>query len=73
MNATIQAKVEGKQLELGHKKCFQMHIGKNQSCCPTLGVHGKVMKTATQEKYLGEILSSDSRIDRNILERYKNV
>ena len=28
------------------------------------------MKTATQEKYLGEILSSDSRIDRNILERY---
>ena len=70
MNATIQAKVVGKQLELGHKKCFQMHVGKNLSCCPTLSVHGKVMKTAKQEKYLGEILSSDSRIDRNILERY---
>ena len=70
MNATIQAKIEGKHLELGHKKCFQMHIGKNQSCCPTLSVHGKVMKIATYEKYLREILSSDSRIDRNISERY---
>ena len=70
MNATIQAKVEGKQLQLSHKKCFQMHIGKNKSCCPTLSVNGKDMKTANQEKYLGEILTSDAKIDKSITERY---
>ena len=70
MNATIQAKIEGKQLELGHKKCFQMHVGKNNSCCPSLNVHGKEMKRTNQEKYLGEILTSDAKIHKNIQERY---
>ena len=70
MNATIQAKIQGKQLELGQKKCFQMHIGKNSECCPSLNVHTKEMFTTNREKYLGEILSSNGRIDNNILERY---
>ena len=59
MNATIMGKIQGKQLKLSHKKCFQMHIGKNDACCPSLDVHGKKMNIASSEKYLGEILSAD--------------
>ena len=70
MNATIQAKIQGKQLELGHKKCFQMHFGKTSECCPILNVHTKTMLTTKSEKYLGEILSSNGRIENNILARY---
>ena len=58
VNATIQAKIQGKQLQLGHKKCFQMHIGKSSECCPSLNVHDKVMHTANHERYLGDILTS---------------
>ena len=70
MNATIMGKIQGKQLKLCHKKCFQMHIGKNDACCPSLDVHGKKMNIASSEKYLGEILSADGKIDKNILERH---
>lgn len=52
MNGTIHAKIQGKRLELGHKKCFQIHIGKNNACCPTLNIQGKEMLTASSEKYL---------------------
>ena len=71
MNAFIQAKIEGKQLELGHSKCFQMHVGKRTNPCPKLSVHGKEMKTTTKEKYLGDILTSTAKIDENISERFK--
>ena len=45
-------------------------VGKNNSCCPSLNVHGKEMKRTNQEKYLGEILTSDAKIHKNIQERY---
>ena len=70
MHGAIQAKIQGKQLKLGQKKCFQMHIGKRSECCPSLNVHSKEMFTTNREKYLGEILSSSGKIDNNILERY---
>ena len=70
MNAFIQGKIEGKQLELGHAKCFQMHVGKMKEACPTLSVHGREMLTTSREKYLGDILTSSARIEDNILERY---
>ena len=69
MNGTIQAKIQGKQLKLGQRKCFQMHVGKNSESCPSLNVHDKEMFTTNREKYLGEILSSSAKIDNNILER----
>ena len=71
MNAYIEAKIEGKQLELGKTKCFQMHVGKNTSQCPKLSVHGREMQKTKKEKYLGDILSSSGRIDDNINERFK--
>ena len=70
VNATIQGKIQSKQLELSHKKCFKMHVGKDQKCCPTLSVHNNVMKTTSSERYLGDIISSDSKINRNISDRY---
>ena len=34
VNALIHSKVEMKHLRLGKSKCFQMHVGKNNNCCP---------------------------------------
>ena len=43
-NAIVQAKVECKQLKLGHSKCFNMHTGKKSKyLCPTLSIHGEKM------------------------------
>ena len=69
MNSIIQSKLQGKQLLLGHKKCFQMHVGKNIQCCPTLTVHNRTMKTASRERYLGDVLTSACKVDSNILDR----
>ena len=71
VNAIVQAKVESKQLELGHSKCFNMHIGKQtKDVCPLLKVHGKEMLTSDREKYLGDILTTDGSINQNIQERF---
>ena len=54
VNAIVQAKIETKQLELGHPKCFNMHVGKKDKyLCPVLKVHGSEMLTSDKEKYLG--------------------
>ena len=69
INAVIQAKVENMQLELGHGKCFQMHVGKFKNPCPKLSIHGKEMQRTQKEKYLGNILTSNAKLDENILAR----
>ena len=69
-NAVIQAKVENMQLELGHAKCFQMHVGKLKNACSKLFIHGKEMQKTQKEKYLGNILTSNAKIDDNILARF---
>ena len=70
VNALIQSKVEMKNLRLGHSKCFQMHVGNNKTCCPILKVHNQDMLTSNRERYLGDIITSDCRINDNIQERY---
>ena len=69
INAVIQAKVENMQLELGHGNCFQMHVGKFKNSCPKLSIHGKEMQKTQKEKYLGNILTSNAKLDENILAR----
>ena len=70
MNAIIHSKIDTKQLRFGTKKCFKLHIGqKNKSTCPTLKVHDKVMESVERERYLGDILSKDSKINYNIQDR----
>ena len=70
MNAIIHSKIDAKQLMFGTKKCFKLHIGqKNKSTCPTLKVHDKIMESVDRERYLGDILSNDSKINHNIQDR----
>ena len=60
-----------KKLEMGHDKCFQIHVGKNDSeICPQLSINKKVMKTSSSETYLGDLLTNDGKIDSNIQSRY---
>ena len=70
VNEIIQSKMATKKLELGKEKCFQIHVGKNgQLTCPDLSVHQDTMKKTSSEKYLGDILSNDGKIDLNIESR----
>ena len=47
-----------------------MHIGKkDKHLCPALKVHGADMLTSEREKYLGDILTTDGKIDQNIIAR----
>jgi hypothetical protein len=57
-------------LRLGHAKCFKMHVGKNAACCPVLKVQDKEMLTSKREKYLGNMLTNDCKINSNIDEGY---
>ena len=69
-NAFIQSKVAHKNLQLGTDKCFKMHVGKDQTNCSELTVENEVMQSSSKEKYFGDILTSDGKIDSNIEERY---
>ena len=69
-NAIIHSKVDTKQLMFGPSKCFKMHVGSNcKSTCPTLKVHGQEMVQVNKEKYLGDYLTNDGKINVNISER----
>ena len=57
---------------MGPSKCFQIHVGKQCSdVCPQLFVHNNPMKRSNSEKYLGDILSNNGKIDENIEARYQ--
>ena len=71
LNAFIQSKVAHKNLQLGPDKCFKMHVGQQSACCPTLMIDNKKMLSSSKEKYLGDILTTDGKINDNIEERYK--
>ena len=67
LNTIIQNKMSTKKLELGQDKCFQIHVGKNSSIsCPELNVHENVMNTSSSERYLGDIITNDGKINKNI-------
>ena len=66
----MQSKVDTKKLELGETKCFKIHVGNNDSSCPVLKIHNKQMISSSNEKYLGDIITSDTKIDENIKMRH---
>ena len=71
VNAIVQAKIECKQLELSHPKCYNMHTGKkSQNLCPSLSIHGRKMLKFETQKYLGDILTTSGKINENITARY---
>ena len=71
MNALVLSKMATKRLELGASKCYQLHVGKTVSTCPSLQVDsGLSMEKASKQRYLGDIISTDTKIDANIKMRY---
>ena len=66
INSLVNTFVEHKKLKLSEKKCSRIHIGKNHEQCPDLMVHDHPMKESEKEKYLGDIINSDGKIQQTI-------
>ena len=71
MNTLINTFVESKKLKLSESKCFRLHIGKDHENCPTLKVHEHEMKDSEREKYLGDIVDSNGKVQATIENRTK--
>ena len=69
VNAIVQSFVENKRLTLGIDKCLKMHVGNVNSICPKIGINNNHMKNDHKQKYLGDALTSDLKIDENIKAR----
>ena len=65
-NAYINAKIEHNKLLFNGTKCHQMHVGKQSRACPCLRAHSNEMDIVSQEKYVGDIVSSDGKHTKNI-------
>ena len=68
-NAFVNAKFEQKRLELNKSKCHQIHIGKNNQRCPELKAHNDVMSKKQDDKYVGDIISEDGKINKTVKAR----
>ena len=68
-NATVKKFMELNKLKLSGTKCHRMHIGKKVKECPELYIHEQKMETSAKEKYLGDIITSDGKQDKNIENR----
>ena len=60
---------ESKRLTFGIKKCKKMHIGKETLLCDDIKVHDKKGEKVTDEKYIGDVISSDGTNTKNLKER----
>ena len=75
-NAYINTKVELKNLEFAideekneAKKCRHIHVGKENTFCPTLKAHNANIKKVNEEKYVGDIISYDGKLTKTIQQR----
>ena len=75
MNTFINTHMEMKKLRFhtpnvtGKSKCHKLHVGKMNTLCPELQVHGTPMEMVKFEVYLGDIISSDGTNTENIKKR----
>ena len=73
LNSIVNVKIEAKKLRLSQDKCYKIHIAKQSNnfrkCEINLKAHDEAMKSATQAKYLGDILNEEGKIDFTIEER----
>ena len=53
----------------GKTKSHVLHVGKSNTLCPTLQVHGTDMGHVSEVTYLGDIISGDGRNTKNIRAR----
>ena len=68
-NAYINAIFEQKRLRLNKKKCFQIHSVKDNSSCPELKGHDKIMVKCNETKYIGDIITSCGKNTVNVKKR----
>ena len=83
MNAMINAKINMNRLEYNQTKCVKLHICKEErskNCaesdlssrnvkCVSLDVQDSEMRSATNEKYIGDVISNNGSNDANIARR----
>ena len=70
LNSIINVKIETKKLRLSESKCFKIHVSnKSEKCKVDLKVGDKVMNSASQAKYLGDIINEDGNIKNTIEDR----
>ena len=65
-NAFITSQIEMKNLHLNSKKCHQIHMEKKNEFCPKLKSHTESMLNVSQDKYLGDVISSNGKNEANI-------
>jgi hypothetical protein len=68
-NATINAFMELNKLTLSKTKCSKIHIGKKCNTCPELKVKDAPIRQSLQEKYFGDVISSEGTLDATIKQR----
>ena len=72
LNTYINTQMELKKLQFhtpdraGKSKCHKIHVGIGNKLCPELQVHGTKMVEVSEDKYLGDIISSDGRNTKTI-------
>ena len=70
VNSLINMKIEAKKLRLSDEKCIFIHVGKScDTCDNNLKVHEKNMKKKHIGTYLGEIITSDGKLDETVDKR----
>ena len=75
VNTFITTQIELKKLRFhtpdkkGKTKCHVLHVGKSNTLCPNLQVHGTDMGHVSEVTYLGDIISGDGRNTKNIRAR----
>ena len=65
--------MEQNKLTLAAGKCSRIHVGKKTGKCHKVMVHEENMKTSESEKYLGDFISSDGKLEATISDRIRRA
>ena len=68
-NAYINARIEQSKQLFNGTKCHSMHTGKQNQPCSVLNAHEQKINRVAKEKYVGDIITSDGKHSKNILDR----
>ena len=66
MNAIVQEKISARHLKLGPTKCKKIHFGNKKVVCPEDKASDSIVEEVSEITYLGTILSSDGKADKDI-------
>jgi hypothetical protein len=75
LNTFINTHIEMKKLKFhtpnttGKSKCHKLHVGKSNTLCPELRVHGSPMECVQSDTYLGDVISANGSNKENIKQR----